>query len=227
MDAPTTPTRTGCLIFAIVPVAVALTFLAYAVMLGLGLYGRPASGDRVTITFEACPEAGPILTDRAMSMGLTDAALHSEGARHELTATLPADPQIAASIPGTLAERGLLTVRASDGAVLADHTSVESAGVRMDIMMTPTTFVRLKRPAALSLRDHVRENPEGHLAIELDGAEVFVRSNRADLVEVELEIPPSAEDDQARMQLAAARGVVLGSGPHPCPVQVVGVRPAD
>lgn len=212
----------GCFLLAMPPVAVVLVFIAYGVLLFFGISGRPADGETVDIAIRTCPEAQAVLAARAEMIGVVPSFTPTEDG-FRITVTLPSDEVVAASIPGTLAERGLLEVRAEDGTLLVDSEGVADAGIRMDLMMTPTTFVAFTDEAHERLRAHMKANRNGKLSVTVDGAEVAVVSNRMDLGPGELEILPSAENEEARMRLSARRGVVLGEGPLPCDAEVLSV----
>lgn len=218
--------RAGCLILAMVPTAVALVFLAYGVFAIFVYLGRPADGERVDVTLRACPEAAAPIEARLDAMGLSDARFDPAPDGFVVTVTLPADARVAATIPDTLAEAGRLEVRAAeDGAVLVRNEDLVRAGVRMDVMLRPSTFVVLGPEARARLDAHTRARPEGKLIYVYEGEEVWTELNRAEREPGELEFPPSGEDDADRMHVAARRGVVLDH-PLPCDAELVSVRPA-
>lgn len=218
--------RAGCLILAMVPTAVALVFLAYGIFAIFVYLGRPADGERVAVAVRACAEAAAPIEGRLDAMGLSDARIEPTPDGFVVTVTLPADPRVASSIPGTLVEAGRFEVRASeDGAVLVRNDDLLRAGVRMDLMLRPSTFVVLDPEARARLDAHVRARPEGKLVYSYEGEEVWTELNRAEREPGELEFPPSGEDDADRMHVAARRGVVLDH-PLPCDAELLSVTPA-
>lgn len=218
----------GCLLFGVPIVAVIATFAAYAWLFASGMLGRPAQGDTVEVVFRSCAEARPIVERRVAAMGLADASFEPREAGFALVATLPEDPDVAASIPGTLATPGHFAIKAvEDGRVLVDDDGIASAGVRADLSMSPVTLVRLTDAATEELYAWVNERKEGRVALFLDDVEVWSQSNLKPMTAGELEIPPSAVDDKARMELAASRAIALGDGPLPCPVRVMGVTTVE
>lgn len=217
------PSRVGCALFAAPPVAIAVVIALYAWLLMHGLAGRPAEGRVETMNFRACAEARPVVEARARAMGL-DPVLESVEGGFRLTATLPAEEDVAAAIPGTLADPGRFSLRAEDGTVLVDNAGVAAAGVRMDLLMRPATWVRFAPEARDRVHAHVRAHPTGTLLVVVDEVEVWRHANEKEPGAWEIEIPPSAENDRARMHLAARRGIVLDA-PLPCEVALGSAAP--
>lgn len=213
----------GMLILALPLVMVALTLAAYAVTVGFGLRGRAAAGPAVELRFSGCDEAGPVIAARLADMGI-EAAPGSAGPL-SFRASLPADPEVAAAIPRTLATPGRLEVRGGDE-VLASPDDVADASVRMDLMMVPSTLVNLRPEAAGRVRDHVRAVPEGRLTFVLDGAPIGEQSNQAPVEVGEVEIDPALgghhggrlDEGKPRWEAVAAWAVVVDH-PLPCAVQ--------
>ncbi|MEZ4237199.1 MAG: hypothetical protein R3F59_13805 [Myxococcota bacterium] len=217
----------GLLILAVPVVAVVLTLVAYAGMVGLGLRGRQATGPPVPLRFDGCAEAGPVLAARLRDMGVE--AEPGDGPL-SFVASLPTDPAVAASIPATLAMPGRLEVRGGDQ-VLAGPSDVVDASVRADVMMVPTTLVHLSQAAAARVRDYVRANPTGRMHFAVDGQVVGSQSNEASEEIGEVEITPEdahgrpMDDGRARWDLVAAWSVTVDH-PLPCAVTVRGASGA-
>ncbi len=204
--------RPGCLLLGIPVLAIVAVFLAYVWLIFTGLAGREAAGERVEIHFEACTEAIDVVERRVAEMGLGDPDLTRQPGGFRLVATLPDDEGVAHSIPTTLSTPGFLTVHGLDADLgtppVLDHTGVSSSSVRLDLTMSPTTLVQLERDAILALRSYQKADPGGRFEIRIDGEKVAEWSNQKSLGPGELEIPPDAANDQARMELAAARGIM-------------------
>lgn len=210
--------RGGCLILAAPPVAIVAVFIAYAWLIYNGWVGRPADGDVVTLQFEACEAAAPVVQARVEDMGLGEPDLAFDGGRLTVRAQLPARPDAAKDIAHTLSQPGELEVLDDEGNVLMTSADIDYAGVRLDITMSPSTLVVMTEAGRDRVFDYIREHPGGKLHYRIDGTDVWSHGNQKPLGPGEIEIPPDAEDDQARIQLAASRGIALNNGPLPCPV---------
>ena len=211
-------------IFLLAPVvAIAIVFGLYLYLFASGYIGRPASGETVEMRFEGCDAAREVILDRAEEMGLGTPRMVDEGReRFTLTAVLPDEPEAVSAIPVTLSTAGVLALRA-DGEVLVSSADVVSSGVRLDLTMTPTTLVVLTLEGARAVAAHMNAHPDGRMAFVLDGEVIHDQSNRKPFSEAELDIPPSAANDRARMALAAHRGIIIGS-PHRCDVALIGTK---
>jgi hypothetical protein len=186
------------------------------------MIGRPAEGPAVELTFQGCPDAADIVVARAADMGLSPTLRPSTGG-FIVALTLPTADTDTGPLADVLATTGLFTLRAGD-LVLATQDHIVSAGVRLDMTMSPSTLIVIEPAARDRAYTHMNGNPEGKLQIELDGVEVWNFSNRKPSMHGEFEIPPDAKDDRARMELAAGRGIYLNNGPLPCPVSAT-IRP--
>ncbi len=207
--------RAGCVLLLLPVVAVFLTFLAYAWLLWSGWNGRPATGPEVQFAFAGCPEAAPVVVDRLDDMGLGRPEVRPAPDGFALTVRLPAPDTDPAALASTLATVGRFEMRDGDE-VLATHDDIAYAGVRLDVTMSPSTLVVLRPEGRDRVYARMREQPGGSTAMVLDGEEVWRFSNRRPTMNGEFEIPPDAANDRARMELAAARGIVLNHGPLPC-----------
>lgn len=219
--------KRGCILLGIPPIAVVLTILAYAWLVYTGLGGRPADGDVVEIALRGCPEARPVVEDRVARMGLPDPAFENVDGGFVVTARLPSDVDVARAIPETLAQPGRFQIRdAATGDPLADSTAVVDGTIRMDLLMRPMTLIRLNETATEQLAVRFRADRESQIALWLDGDEIGTWHAQKGM-NGEIEVEPSAEDDKARLHLAARRGVVIGSGPLPCEVSVRSVTTVE
>jgi hypothetical protein len=209
----------GLLLLAGAMGAVFATFAAYGVLLWSGLAGRPATGPPVQLTFRGCPEAIPIVEARLADMGLAaTVAPTDEG--FTVSATLPADPTVAASVPGTLARPGRVEILSGD-TVLATNADVAEAEPRLDLRMASYALVRFKPDAVPRIVAAVRADPAGHLVLRLDGADVGTQPNADPIAKGELEFAPRTDDDAVRMRAIAEWAVVVDHGPLPCGVELV------
>lgn len=214
--------RKGALLLLIPAALVVLTFVLYTAMLALGLYGRPADGDRVRMAFAGCPEAAPVVQARVAFMGLGDPRLVERADGFDLEVTLPSDVGVARSIPGTLTAPGRLEAvrRDAPDRVLFTEAEVASAAIRQDLTLIPWTVLTLTDAGVAALGAYVQEDREGRVHYRMDGVEIGSVSNLKGATP-EVELTPALEDDRARMEAAAARAVVLDSGPLPCSLSVV------
>ena len=212
--------RPGCVLLGIPVLAVVATFIAYAWLFWNGWVGRPASGPEVELAFEGCGEASDIVLDRLEDMGLGRPGVTRSATGFRLTTQLPSAESTAAELGAVLATPGRFEMR--DGAeVLATHQDIAYAGVRLDLTMSPSTLVMLQDAGRDRVYARMGEKPDAKTHMYVDGVEVWAFGNRKPSMNGEFEIPPDAEDDKARMKLAAARGIVLNHGPLPCEVRVV------
>ncbi len=209
--------RKGAILLVIPIVSVVLVAVLYVGMFTLGIRGRAADGERVTMEWEGCPEAAPILRARVERMGLGDPQLEVDGRRIRLTATLPAEPDVAAQIPHTLARRGILRAyeASTPATTLFTNADIVDVGIRQDLTLMPWTVLTLTEEARLRLQEVVLANREGRVHYTLDGEPIGSVSNLKG-APVEVELTPEGTDDRDRMHKAAARTVILASGPLPC-----------
>lgn len=209
--------RKGAFILLIPVAMVIFTVVAYTVALAAGLYGRPAEGDRVDLSWEGCPEAKDVIDHRVKGMGLGDPQWSEWDGGFTLTVTLPDDPEVAAEIPRTLATPGNLRVHPVDdpnrNILLNEH--VASSAIRQDLTLSPWTVLTLTPEGLEALGDFVMEDREARLVYLLDGAPIGSVSNLKGKT-AEVELTPEGTDDRDRMHKAAARAMILDSGPLPC-----------
>lgn len=208
--------RKGAIILVFPILMVIGTGALWIGMLSLGVSGRAADGERVELAFSGCPEAEPMLARRVEAMGLGDPELTVDGDLLRLTATLPAEPDVAARIPATLAMRGVLSSspQGHPDQVLFTNDDVEGAAIRQDITLSPWVVLTLTEEAQSRFQEVVLAERDGHVAYTLDGEPIGTTSNLNGAPR-EVELLPDAEDERVRMHLAAERAVVLDS-PLPC-----------
>lgn len=215
--------RPGCVFLVLPIVGVVLTFLAYGYLLWNGMVGRPASGPEAELAFEACPDAAAVVGARLAEMGLGEPPITASPTGFSVRVRLPSADADPAAFAAVLAMPGRLELRHGDE-LLADEGDLTYAGVRLDVMMSPSTLVVLEPGARDRVYARMGADPGGKTRMILDGIEVWSFSHQTPSMNGEFEIPPSASDDRARMELAAARGIALQQGPLPCPVRVASAR---
>jgi len=214
--------RKGAFIL-IIPIAMMVfVFVAYAIALGMGLYGRPADGRRVELAWDACPEARAVVEHRVVGMGLGDPVFTDTSSGFQLGVTLPKDEQVASEIPKTLATPGVLRAHPVDdpARTLLTTEDVAGAAIRQDIALMPWTVLTLTDAGLDKLGAFVDEQREGRIQYLLDGVPVGSVSNLKGKTR-EVELSPEGEDERIRMHRAAARSIILDSGPLPCPLDRV------
>ncbi|MEZ4316741.1 MAG: hypothetical protein R3F61_04540 [Myxococcota bacterium] len=211
--------RKGAFILLIPVIMVIFVFVAYTAMFGLGLYGRPADGRRVDLAWKACPEAKAVVKHRVEGMGLGDPVYTDLDGGFRVTVTLPSDPEVAADIPRTLATPGVLRAHPVNdpGRTVLTNEHVTSAAIRQDLTLIPWTVLTLNTAGLAALDAFVQEDREGRLVYTIDGLPVGSVSNLKGTTP-EVELTPEGRDDRDRMHKAAARSIVLDSGPVPCPM---------
>jgi hypothetical protein len=212
----------GLLILALPIVGVAFTFVAYAIMVGMGVRGRAPTGEQVSLAFAGCPEAAAVVGDRMRDMGLEGRPIEVPGG-FGFEVVLPSDPDVASRIPATLSAPGRLEIL-GEGTVLATNADVVDASVRMDLMMVPSTLLQVGPEAAERIVGNVRAHPEGRLEFVIDGAAIGTQSNRNPVGRGEVEIAPPGLDGEARFHAVAEWSIIVD---HPLPCEITASAPAD
>lgn len=215
--------RKGAILLVIPIVAVILVGVTYIGMYAMFLQGRAADGERVTMAWSTCAEAQPVLEKRVEAMGLGDPELTFADGTLTLVATLPAEEDVAARIPGTLAMTGLLEGRRIEAPddVLLSNTHITDAAMRQDLTLMPWTVLTLTDAGVERLKSAVVDQRDGKVRYTLDGVEIGVVSNLKGPTR-EVELTPDGPTERDRMHAAAERTIVLGSGPLPCPLTALG-----
>jgi hypothetical protein len=212
--------RPGCFLLVIPIVMVMGIVVAYLVMFVLGMRGRAPQGDEVRVAFRGCPEAAAIVTRRIDLMGLGEPRLEATTDGFAFTAKMPADPGVAARIPATLATTGHFAIVADDGTLVVDG-HVDGSTVHVGTGQ-PETLVRLDDDGSRVLREHMIAHPDGRVRYDLDAETIGERSNMPAEARGNLEIVASGLGEKEQLEVAAARSVVLDTGPLPCPVELIG-----
>lgn len=217
--------RKGAFIFLIPIAMVVFVFVAYGFMFGLGIRGRAADGERVTLAWQGCPEARDVVARRVEGMGLGDPVFTPTDGGFRLEVTLPSDPDVAAEIPRTLATPGILRAHpVNDPArTLLTNADVARGSIRQDLTLSPWTVLSLNAAGLEKLGAFVDEEREGRVVYVLDGLPIGSVSNLKGATP-EVELSPEGRDDRDRMHKAAARAILVDSGPLPCPLDRVSAR---
>ena len=206
-------------ILAMPILGVPAVILAYAWTWWVGMDGRPAEGNRVSLSYEGCEQAWPLLRSRLDDMGLDTHAFSVDGPNLVVATTLPSDARVADRIPFTLAMPGALEVR--DGAeVIARNDDLTDASVRLDLRMIPTTLLRLNAVASDRVAEGLKRRPDGVFTFVIDGQSVGEQRKAGGLAVGELEIAPFEKDEQKRMERTAEWAVAVDNGPLPCAVSL-------
>lgn len=208
----------GLAILTLPIVGVVIVAVGYGSLFLSGTRGRAADGPRVEWTFEGCPEARPLIEARVADMGL-EAAFGDAPGGFVAELVLPGDPEVAAGVPATLTMPGALEVRGANE-LLVTNADLTDASVRVDLLMYPSTLLRLTPEAAERVKKHVRDLPKGELLFYVDGVRAGRQDNQNPVSVGEIELGLDEGDDKTRMHRAAALSVVLDHGPLPCPVTV-------
>ncbi len=211
--------RGGCVVLLAPTLMIGGLILGYAGLFVAGIVGRAPTGERVTVRFEACPEARPLLVARVEEMGLgapewSDVLDPPDGFR--LVATYPADPVVAAAIPGTLATTGALSAVWADG--VAVDLPVESAIVRLDASANPRSAVVLTPAAKQAFLASRAAHPNEVAVVRLDGVEVGRIEVEDEFEDGQVDLPGPDGTLADAMRVVAARTLTLNRGPLPCPV---------
>jgi hypothetical protein len=211
--------RKGAFILLIPIFMVIAVFTAYAFMFGLGVRGRAADGPRKSFLWAACPEAQEVMAHRVAAMGLGDPEFEKTPEGFRLTTTLPSDPDVAAEIPRTLATPGVLRAHPvnAPARTLLTNDDVVNASIRQDLTLSPWTVLTLDAGGVEKLGAFVSEERDGRVVYTLDGLPIGSVSNLKGATP-EVELNPEGKDDRDRLHKAAARAIILDSGPMPCPL---------
>lgn len=215
--------RPGCLLLGIPVLAVVATFVAYAWLFYNGMIGRPATGPTVELHFAGCQDAGAVVVERVADMGLGRPEVRTHPGGFQVRVQLPTPTTDPMDLASTLATTGAFQMRDGDE-VLVDSGDIASAGVRLDLGMSPSTLVVLEPEGRDRVYARMGERPDAKTSMWIDGVEVWSFGNRRPSMNGEFEIPPDAANDEERMKLAARRGIVLNHGPLPCTLTVTEAR---
>ena len=209
--------RVGCLMLML-PVGASLFIIAmYIAMIVIGALGSTPTGDRVRIAFATCADAMPLIEARVDAMGLGEPAFQREEGRLLVTATLPDKPDVAASIPRTLAAPGRFEIRTEDSnEVVIDPTHIVEVNLTLERLGDPLTIIRLSQEGGRILREHMEDNRGGAIVVYIDDELIVTRMNEPAVLEGVIDLRPHQETREADIEVAAERRVRVGFGPLPC-----------
>jgi len=213
----------GCGVFFLAAPVVMFIFvvIAYTTFGWYGLQGRPAQGDLAVLTFEGCAAGRVALEERLVMMGFSNTVETGLEDQFTVQLTLPADEEVATTLPDTLVRPGQFELRDGPGEeVLVGSEQVQGASHRLDLLMNPTLVVNIPPEEARSLRKRQEHSPYGQLSFWLDGERIGGQKNLKPLEGNEVEVVPTMEDERAKMEAVAAWSVVVA---HPLPCQVAWV----
>ena len=206
-----------------------LLMLATGVLFLLALRGGTPDGERVQLSWAACPEAGPLVLARAEAVGLGTPRLASAGeGRVGLEATLPGLPDDRDAIPALLSRPGTLLLRTEAGASVLTEAAVELAQVRLDESGLPYTWVELEDDAYTALQKATEGAPDESLAVVVDGTVLVERPNSREVADGGIRLVEGVEmNSKRRMRRAVDRAIALTHGPLPCPLTNPALQPVD
>ncbi len=217
--------KLGILMLVVPIVSVVLVGSAYVVLAWYGAAGRPAEGPVVQLSLRACPEAEAVLQKRMAFMGLGDPSVASSADGLLVTARFPVEERVIAAIPGTLAAGGRWELRAGqDGDVLATEADIVEATVVPTFLEVPRAQVLLEAEAAKRLKAHMGDHLNDTVTAWLDGDLVTQRHNGPPITDGRVDLDRPELPAETRIDRAAHAAVVLDSGPHPCPVELIAVE---
>ncbi len=206
-----------------------LLMAATGVLFLLALRGGTPEGERVRLSWEACPEAGALVLARAEAVGLgTPRLALAGGGRLSLEATLPGLADDRDAIPALLARPGTLMLQDASGTTVLTEDAVELAQVRLDESGLPYTWVELEDEAYAALEAATKAAPEDHLAVVVDGTLLVERPNSREVSDGGVRLVEGVEmDSKRRMRRAVDRSIALTHGPLPCPLTDPVLEPVD
>lgn len=222
------PRSWGAMLFAAAPVVFALLLLVGGgTVVLLGTLGGEARGERLEVRFgvpcasgsgEPVRAAAELLAARAESIGLGEPIWSVSGDEITLVATMPGLPDDATAMPTLLARQGALAILRGDE-VLAGRGDLEQVALRLDDAGLPVADLLLSSGAADRLREAIAADPDGELAVTVDGQAPTRRPNSLPLKGNHLLLPGEGAT-AARMRAATDHAIVLGQGPLPCALDV-------
>lgn len=221
--------RIGILMLLVPTVAILGVGVAYGTLFWAGTSTQLADGPEATIRFRGCAEARPFLERRVAHVGLTDARWADTPDGFAVTAHLPGRPRVAEALPATLATTGRFEVRNEPGRAGGLHLTpddIDHATVEMGFLDLPRAVVQLEPEAAAALKVAMESEPEGAIALLLDGEIITRRRNMPSETQGRLALdlgPSETITDLERVDFAAHAATVIEHGPLPCPVDVIEV----
>lgn len=214
--------RWGCL-FLLIPIGfTAAILLAYTVLFGIGTLGSAASGDRVTIDLDTCPQAQELIQARIDHMGLASPEWQTTADGLQLTVTLPGTPADA-TVPETLARVGdfhLVAGAERDGESILGPEDVVSAELSLKELGNPLVVITLTNDGQKRLETWMEDHVEDDISVWLDAERIMHRPNDPPFRRTEIDIRAEGDDGQDNLRRAADWGILMTNGPLPCPTSV-------
>ena len=209
------------LVFAI------MLMLAMGVLAFLIWRGGSISGPEVHFSLEGdCAVKAQRFIDSRMKFVLGDSYGGSsiEGNGITIQTRLHDHPNIEESFPLLVARKGTMDVR-GNGVTLATRDDVTAVSLELNESGVTYVSVQFKDDVREKLADHVAQDPDGELAIYLDGELAVRRPNSAKIPDDEFKIISDVGDARARSLTAANRALVLKHGPLPCDLTPRAIEP--
>lgn len=218
----------GIIVLVVPIVSIVAVAIGYGLLIWYGAAGHPAEGPMTRVEFHGCPEAQAVVEKRVARMGLPEASFAPIDKGFALTVRMPADEQVAADIPATLAAPGRIEVaRGEHDGLIAGPEDIADVSVSMGFMDAPRTWIKLTPQASARLKDAMSADMQGHISIWVDGEVVTRRKNAPPIADGQLDLAAEGQADVNVVAFAAAMGIVLSDGPLPCDVSLAGVTRLD
>lgn len=181
---------------------------------------RVASGERLTLHFASdCPaESAAVLRSRIDQIGLGDPEVRTGDGEVTVTATLPGLPDDREAIPALLSRPGHLSLVIGGQEVASEADLAGTPALNVDTRGMPYATLRFQ-PAAAGRAEQAL-NAGGPLLLHLDEELLLSQDPGRPLDKDRLPVQPDAGTPQERMRAAADWAIVLGSGPHRCPLRL-------
>jgi preprotein translocase subunit SecD len=129
----------------------------------------------------------------------------------------------ASHIPALLARQGHLRA-GTEASPIFTHEGIEEAQIRLDESGLPYTWLDLNPPAITALEAQAVADPDGTMALVLDGVESPTRPFNKPVNDGGIRLLPGDGVTRSRMRIAADQAIVLTHGPLPCPLSVTSVQ---
>lgn len=216
--------RAGCWLFIIPVLLIVFMVIGYIVLFAAGVMGTTAHGERVTLRYQACAEAVPLLRERVDLMGLGDPVYEADApGMFGVTVTLPGEPDVDAGVKTLLATPGRFEIRSMEDSNRIVVAGERVSGATMNIPWTggSVTLIRLDDEGSTALRDYMQQHPDGRIAMSIDGKVLYERSNLPAEARGNLEIEATEGSELEKIRVAVERSILLEAGPLPCEVTAV------
>lgn len=220
------PRSKGAMLFMAAPIIFGgLLFFAVGLLAFLVWMGDTADGDRVRMRFQgSCvQEAETFISERVSAIGLGDVSMTLSATGIDVIAVLPKVKDAKEDIPLLIAQRGILSVKDSEG-ILLDSIDVDSATLDQDESGMPYTKIVMNEEQRKKLAEKVRNDPEGFLYFYMDDTEIVKRPNHNLIRSDELRLRSLVGGKREQMKVTVDWSIVFAHGPLPCSIEVIGVE---